>query len=337
MTPGFYCVVTTINPPGCSMKALGEAIARTSGTFLVIGDKKGPVDFHLPGARLLPLSVQVEMPLKLAPLLPVGHYARKNLGYLVAMNEGAPTIFETDDDNGPTAGWAMRRLRIEAETVSFRGWFNVYSLFSDELLWPRGFPLAEIRRLDPALSAGKTESIEAPIQQGLVDESPDVDAVWRLVLDRPVRFRPRPPVHLAPGTWCPFNSQWTWWWPAAYPLLYLPSYCSFRMTDIWRSFVAQRCLWELGVGVVFHSPEAVQERNPHNLLRDFEDEVPGYLHNPRLCELLTNLALSPGADRVGANLLRCYETLVANQLFPPEELSLVSAWLEDVEAVVSGT
>ncbi len=333
MTAEFYCAVTTINPPGNSMKLLADAIARTSGNFLVIGDKKGPVDFHLPGARLFPLSVQMEMPFRLARLLPVGHYARKNLGYLVAMNEGAPTIFETDDDNGPTDRWTTRALLIEAETISARGWFNVYSLFSDDLLWPRGFPLAEIRRPGAPQVARKIEQIEAPIQQGLVDESPDVDAVWRLVLDRPIRFRQRQAVHLAPGTWCPFNSQWTWWWPAAYPLLYLPSYCSFRMTDIWRSFVAQRCLWELGVGVVFHPPEAVQERNPHNLLRDFEDEVPGYLNNPKLCELLTTLALTPGINHVGANMRRCYEALIANQLFPPEELPLVSAWLEDVERV----
>jgi len=315
------------------MRSLAEALNRASAAFVVIGDKKGPVDFQLAGARLFPLSAQLEMSFALARLLPVAHYARKNLGYLVAMSEGASTIFETDDDNGPTAGWALKRAKLDAETVKFAGWFNVYSLFSDELLWPRGFPLAEIRQPIPALLEGTIESIEAPIQQGLVDESPDVDAVWRLVLDRPVRFRKRNPVHLAPGTWCPFNSQWTWWWPAAYPLLYLPSFCSFRMTDIWRSFVAQRCLWELGVGVVFHRPEAVQERNPHNLLRDFEDEVPGYLHNPRLCQLLSDLSLSPGVEQVGANLLRCYETLIANRLLPQQELPLVSAWLEDVRAV----
>jgi len=32
-------------------------------------------------------------------------------------------------------------------------------------------------------------------------------------------------------------------------LMYLPIKASFRMTDIYRSFVAQRCLWELGEGV----------------------------------------------------------------------------------------
>jgi hypothetical protein len=108
----------------------------------------------------------------------------------------------------------------------------------------------------------------------LADHSPDVDAVWRLVLDRPFCFDKGESLYLAPGTWCPFNSQSTWWWPEAYPLLYLPSFCTFRMTDIWRSFVAQRCLWAVGQGVAFHASEVAQARNQHNLMRDFEDEVP---------------------------------------------------------------
>ena len=111
----------------------------------------------------------------------------------------------------------------------------------------------------------------APIQQGLVNGSADVDAIWRLVMDREFFFEPRASVFLEPGNWCPFNTQTTWWWPVAYPLLYIPSYCSFRMCDIWKSFVAQRCLWELDMGIVFHAPEVYQDRNVHDLMRDFRD------------------------------------------------------------------
>ena len=133
--------------------------------------------------------------------------------------------------------------------------------------------------------------LHAPIQQGLANNSPDVDAVWRLVLDEEFTFSEGPSVLLRPGAWCPFNSQTTWWWPEAYPLLYLPSYCSFRMTDIWRSFVAQRCLWETGNGVVFHGPEVFQERNLHSLSSDFEAEIPGYLGNASIAHTLEQLHL----------------------------------------------
>ena len=208
-------------------------------------------------------------------------------------------------------------------------------MFSEELIWPRGFPLNLVRdeatyRQDPA---APLVAVESPIQQGLVDRSPDVDAVWRLILDREFTFARRPSVWLPPGTWCPFNSQSTWWWPPAYPLMYLPSYCSFRMTDIWRSFVAQRCLWEMGYGLVFHAAEVVQDRNAHNLMRDFHDEVPGYEGNERLVKTLAQTRLETGADAVGDNLRRCYQALVAEQFFPRDELARVDAWLQDLKSL----
>ena len=154
-----------------------------------------------------------------------------------------------------------------------------------------------------------------------------------MTLDCEFYFEARPSIQLPPGQWCPFNSQTTWWWPDAYPLLYLPSFCSFRMTDIWRGFVAQRCLWELGAGLVFHPPEVIQQRNVHNLQRDFDDEVPGYVGNDRLVAALQALDLEPGVAGVGRNLLKCYECLVAENLIPNDELPLVNSWLEDLDGL----
>jgi hypothetical protein len=116
----------------------------------------------------------------------------------------------------------------------------------------------------------------------------------------------------------------------AYPLLYIPSHCSFRMCDIWKSFVAQRCLWAMGLGVVFHAPEVIQDRNPHDLTRDFRDELPGYESNRRIAEILDGLELPSGEDQVGANLRVCYVALIAAGIFPEKELALVDAWLKDL-------
>ena len=73
--------------------------------------------------------------------------------------------------------------------------------------------------------------------------------------------------------------------------MYLPSTCTFRMTDIWRSFIAQRILWENDSNLLFHSASAEQDRNEHNLLKDFKDEVPGYENNQLIIDILTNLKL----------------------------------------------
>jgi hypothetical protein len=118
--------------------------------------------------------------------------------------------------------------------------------------------------------------------------------------------------------------------------MYLPSYCSFRMTDIWRSLVAQRCVWEVGGCVAFHSSEVVQERNQHNLMRDFKDEVPGYLANDSIRRILEGVRLDPGPAAVGSNMLRCYEMLVQAGVLPRHEIELIRSWLADLERIARG-
>ncbi|MBL9158886.1 MAG: DUF288 domain-containing protein [Verrucomicrobiales bacterium] len=312
------------------MEKLARTAIRVGSTVTVVGDRKGPYQYPLEACDLLSIDDQVKMDFGLARLLPENHYTRKNLGYLKVISEGATGIYETDDDNAP-ADWNLRQERCQARTPDLDGWVNVYRWFSDELIWPRGLPLDRIHR-DVSFE-GPVSEVIAPIQQGLADGSPDVDAIWRLVLDQNITFRNRDSIRLPRGAWCPFNSQSTWWWPVAYPLLYLPSYCSFRMTDIWRGFVAQRCLWELGCGLVFHAAEVHQERNLHNLQRDFEMEVDGYVQNARIAEVLEHLPLAEGPDAVSANLYSCYEALVKNAFFPEKELPLVAAWIEDLRGL----
>ncbi|MDP0494728.1 MAG: STELLO glycosyltransferase family protein [Verrucomicrobiota bacterium JB024] len=331
MSSNTVAVITTIQSPTPSVRSLCQHLAQEAVPLIVIGDRKGPSAYETDGAELFTLAAQQALPLTLARGLPEGSYSRKNLGYLLAMRRGASCIYETDDDNAPNKQWVLRAETVRAARVEASGWLNVYAHFTPENVWPRGLPLDAIRR--PIPSPGPVRDILAPIQQGLADGSPDVDAVWRLAMDRDIRFEQARSICLPPGTWSPFNSQSTWWWPSAYPLMYLPSHCSFRMTDIWRSFIAQRCLWEFAEGLVFHPAEVDQERNAHDLMRDFADEVPGYLQNARIADILESLPLQSGPEHVGDNLLACYEALVSQGILPEKELELVRAWLADIESV----
>ncbi len=328
-TGPFRVVVTTIQAPTECLHRLSAQVSGAGGELLVVGDTKTPATFDLEGARFVSYEEQVGSGSRFALALPKAHYARKNLGYVEAIRAGATTIYETDDDNAPLASWRRREESTVAAAFGGPGWVNVYRFFTSGTIWPRGLPLDALQG-GVGTILGEAGPVRAPIQQGLADGEPDVDAVWRLTMPREVTFDSAPSVLLQPGAWCPFNSQSTWWFPSAYPLLYLPSFCSFRMTDIWRSFVAQRCLWAMGHGVVFHGPEVVQERNVHNLMRDFEQEVPGYLGNRRLAAVLEELRLPPGEDEAGPNLARCYRALVSAGFFPEEELALVQLWLEAV-------
>ena len=329
-------VLTTIQEPTSCVRTLSTALDRIKVRLIVIGDMKGPNSFPLPTADFYPLATQGDLAFKLAPLLPTGHYSRKNLGYLIAFGRGVGCIYETDDDNSPLPNWKIRTETVTAQKSEPRRWLNVYRLFTNDLIWPRGFPLDAVRASDTYThdASMALQIVRAPIQQGLANGAPDVDAVWRLMLDHPVDFAPGPSIWLPPRTYCPFNSQSTWWWSVAFPLMYLPNYCSFRMTDIWRGLVAPRCLWELGMGLVFHSAEVNQLRNIHNLMLDFRDEIPGYLDNNRIVDVLNSCSLLPGERKVGDNLRLCYQALSDSLIIPPEEMALVDAWLSDTSAAV---
>lgn len=320
-----HCVITTINKP---TKAVEKWHKIFGENLIIVGDKKTP-EWEYKGIT----------PIQSTKLYaPENHYARKNAGYMKAIENKAKLIYDTDDDNIPKQNWAVRKPDIESYAPMYKGWFNVYKLLlvdreifrvePPEAIWPRGFSLRHLK--NPATAFGTDEYV-SPIQQGLADGDPDVDAIWRIVFSKKVFFGKDMSVFLTPGTWCPFNSQSTWWFPKAYPLLYLPVYASFRMTDIWRSFVAQRCLWELGEGVTFHSPsEVFQDRNEHDLMKDFEQEIPGYLNNDRIVEILGGLKLS---GSVIENLLSCYEVLIENSILPILEWDSLKEWVKDLEYV----
>jgi hypothetical protein len=45
-----------------------------------------------------------------------------------------------------------------------------------------------------------------------------------------------------------------------------------RVSDIWRSYIAQRLLWDVGSSIAFTPPRVDQFRNPHNPLADMQAE-----------------------------------------------------------------
>lgn len=329
-----FIVVTSISAPNAALRMFADGGEQNGYGFIVVGDNKSPADFDLAGCDYYSLDRQRATGFKLAEICPANHYVRKNLGYLLAIQQGASTIRDTDDDNFPREGfWNILELRQEVATSSQQGWVNVYAWFSDAPIWPRGLPLDEVRTAPAAFESLSRQSVNCPIQQGLADENPDVDAIYRLVHSLPQSFRADRRLALGQGSWCPFNSQNTTWYPDAYPLLYLPATCTFRMTDIWRSFVAQRIGWTNGWSMLFHEATVWQERNEHDLMADFKDEVPGYLHNRAICRELEQLDLHAGVANIGGNLRRCYEALVAKGWLQTLELALLEAWLEDLEVL----
>ena len=351
--PQTSLVITSIGPVNGSLEELAKVANGQRWRFFLIGDAQSPADFHLSGCEFYSLDRQRALDLRYARVCPVRHYARKNIGYLVAWRDGAEVILETDDDNRPLAEFAQIAPRqVCAPMLRGAGWVNVYRYSSDLTIWPRGLPLVEIHRPLPELPTPALA--DCPIQQSLCDADPDVDAICRLIFgghrplaDAPgsdqshdhkgvagtecaVHFRNRPAMALGAGSWCPINTQNTAWYRDAFPLLYLPACCNNRLTDIWRGLVAQRIAWAHGWAILFRGPSMVQARNTHDLMKDFADEVPLHLENPRIVELLERAKLAPEHAAIGDNLRVCYEALVSAGILDAGEMELLEAWLGDV-------
>ena len=337
MTARTALVITSIFKPNAAIEAFAAGCRERGVDFIVVGDVQTPADFNVDGCSYYSVENQRETALEFAVACPTRHYARKNIGYLIAMQRGAERIVESDDDNVPRPSfWDERQRRQTVARTRDAGWTNVYAHFSDHLIWPRGLPLdavhAPLTRYDELAAS----DVDCPVQQGLADENPDVDAIYRLLLPLPIRFRDDRRVAYGAGSWSPFNSQNTTWWADAFPLMYLPVHCTMRATDIWRSLIAQRVAWTNGWCVLFDGPSVYQERNEHNLMRDFQDEVPVYLRNREIARILDETELHHGVEHIPDNMIRCYEALANASIMSADEIPLLQKWLNDVARLRPG-
>jgi len=324
MTMNKWIVVTTINRPTKAIQKISEIVATDGWRCVVVGDKKTPPDWSASGIDYLSYDDQLCMFGRLAELLPANHYCRKNLGYLYAIRNGAEAILETDDDNIPDSNFGKDiGGEVNGEAIGGAKWVNIYKHFTQRLIWPRGNPLNTIHEAGEVTGS---QVAQAPLQQFLADGDPDVDAIYRLLFKEPLHFDKRTPLFLKEGTWCSFNSQNTLFLKEVFPLLYLPCHVSFRMTDIWRSFVAQLGLWSAGNQLVFRNATVLQERNEHNLMRDFSDEVDGYLNNDRIASCLAELLDSHRGKPLNDVVRAAWVSLRDIGILKDIELDIYDAW-----------
>jgi hypothetical protein len=330
MVDNITLVITSINKPNYVIKRLYNICKENNVKFLIIGDKKTPT--YKKKYPLVSINNQKKLEFKLAKLLPENSYSRKNLGYLLAAKSKSNIIIETDDDNYPLENFFINlSKKKKIKLVKGKKWINIYSLFSknNDKIWPRGFPLDEINRNN--IVSIKNEIVFSPIQQRMCEGNPDVDAIFRLTKEyKYIKFKKRISFSIENNCLCPFNSQNTVWHSETFPLLYLPSYCTMRATDIWRSFVALRIMRTYKWKLSFSESTAIQYRNVHNLINDFRLEYEVYRDTKIFNDVLIKVNLSNNKKDILINVLKCYEALVNNKILDKKELDLVFAWLEDI-------
>ena len=330
-------VLTTINKVTKNIINIENGCKKKNWELRIVGDKKTPKNFKLNYGIFYSLSSQNKLGLNYTKRSLVNNYARKNIAYLMSIKNGTDIIIETDDDNYPLKNFFDDRFLIQKfYQVKNRGWINIYDIFKRDksLIWPRGLPLTEI--IKKKKFRFKFKKNKCYIQQGLCNLNPDVDAIFRLINSKiNVKFKNNLKIGISYNSITAFNSQNTTWFKEAFPLLYLPSTCTMRATDIWRSVIAQVILYNDRKDILFHSPNVFQKRNPHILMKDFKDEIPVYLDIESIYYSLKKINLKKGHQNYLSNLVKCYKHLCEEGFFEKKEMTLVNLWKKDIQKLMN--
>jgi len=335
-----WVVITSINYPTEAVIRLTEL---PDWHVLVVGDLKTPKDWHNDKCTYLSVDIQQKLQYKSVELLPYRHYGRKNVGYLFAIEHGAKVIYETDDDNLLREGWDLDRgFLSDPVGRKFMTYvkgdmmvINPYHYFGQPTTWPRGFPLSYIgQACNETCSFALASEIGIAVQQGLANGDPDMDAIFRLTRKdhgKKIDFsfdETMQPIALPAFLFSPFNSQNTLFHYNALWGLLIPVTTTFRVCDIWRGYWTQRLLWEIGEHLAFFPPSVQQDRNPHDYLLDFIDEIDLYQDSGRLVEMLNNWRCKAKTFFGCARELT--QEMYRQNFWKEGDVKLTNAWLDDL-------
>lgn len=322
-------VITTINKLNKNIINYDQKSFKNNWDFIVIGDRKSPKNFKLKHGKFYKIDDQKNLKFKFAKICPQDCYARKNIGYLLAIQNKSDVIVETDDDNYPKKNFFKSKyLEHQVVEILNKGWINIYKIFlhKKSKIWPRGLPL---RFLNEKIRLAKKIKSKFYIQQGVCDGNPDVDAIYRLINKKiNIKFKSNFSVSLGKSL-SPFNSQNTIWFKKVFPLLYLPVTCTMRSTDIIRSLVALQIIKNMNKKILFFSPTVFQKRNEHDLLKDFEGEIPIYLNSEKILKILSKLKMKRSESDIFYNLIKSYKALIKNKVIKKTELKYLLSWVSD--------
>lgn len=324
-------VITTINPP---KKEIFELAKYNDWLLISTGDLKTPSDWYAENALYLSPKIQDKLFPRFSKIFPWNMPARKNLGYLCAIANGAKLIYETDDDMLPYANFPPAVDKYAQTTIlSGKKFINILDFFSKgkkHPFWLRGFPLDYINNQEGIKR--KKGKVFCPFINSLQDDDCDFDAIYRFLFNQRLDLKKEGSYALEKGCYSPVNTQSTFHFPEIYPLLYLPATPGFHVEDVIRGYISQRIIWEMGAKMLFIHPVARStNRNIHDPWNDFRLEVPLLLKTNKLVSILDSLSLFKDPLK---SLLKVYKELVKQEFFPKEEMKIVQAWAWEIERII---
>ncbi len=303
-------VTTTINIPHflIAYRQDAQAFDQRDVDIIVIGDEKTPLetmDFcdDIPTCHYVSL-LQQEVYLKRFPELsnhiPYNSFERRDVGLLMAYENGADVIITIDDDNLLAAENALLWYKQAGQTLnipvyrSSSGWFNVCSMLKEENgveFYHRGYSPRHRWEKNAYISSQKRDA-KIVVNAGLWYNNPDTDAITRLERKLNVtgfggclENTEEGTFGLAPGTWSPFNCQNTALAREVIPSYFMSPYIG-RHSDIFASYVVNRIAEHFGDVIAFGMPLANHARSEHNLWHDLDIEREGMQRTDKFCDAL---------------------------------------------------
>jgi len=330
-------IITTINSPNKNILKFSKYSKIKNWDFIIIGDKKSPIKYKIKYGKFFSLGEQKKLNFNYSKICPENSYTRKNIGYLVALKRNNEILIESDDDNFPKYNFfKKRKAKHVVKEILNNGWINIYEYFlkTDQNIWPRGLPLQKIKSSKIRVSK-TTKSINFFLQQGLADNNPDVDAIYRLMNDKiDIKFIRNKKISIGKSI-SPTNSQNTTWFKNICMLMYLPTTCSMRATDIYRGYIAINILNKMNLKILFHGSDLIQNRNDHDLFDDYHQELPLYLNSINILNKLKSLNFSEKKINLEYCLIKSYKLMIRLKLIKKSELKYLNAWIKDIQNIIS--
>lgn len=204
---------------------------------------------------------------------------RRNVGYLMALADGAEMIVSIDDDNYcqdhfDYIGQHESGFKCYNANRNKGQWFNNFMLLYDSPVgaYPRGFPF--YARKNGWEGMTNSEKATVRINAGMWIGDPDLDAMGWLHNGFHEESSSGDAV-LGSTVWCPINSQNTAvhrdLMPAYYFIRMIPP--SDRFGDIFQGYFALKVAKHMGWTARFGSPVVLHKRNSHVYLKDVEKEI----------------------------------------------------------------
>ena len=302
-------------------------------SLLVIGDRKTPNWDGLKSnsTRFVSIDEQNSLRFECAKVVGENTYCRKIIGYLLAASEGINWLSETDDDNILYENfWEFPTDAVSVAHMGAGPWVNMYSLFGYPHIWHRGIPIDHASGSSKIQIHEEKKIVKCGVVQGLADGDPDIDAIGRMLHHPITKFEKGKAFSLRSGSLAPTNSQLTHWNVELLPLMYLPHTVLWRVADIWRGLIAQFWMQRNDWETIYVGAVGFQDRNEHDLLLDFADEIPVHLETRILLNCLSRVK----TDSMSEYMTHVYEGLLEAGIVSSSDLDGVRAYLRDCDKII---